>query len=290
MFTESGVSMSTDTIDGNENDAQGPPAAGPRRKKSTGFPVVSLAEAAPILKHAGKYGFTHSTSAFASYMGHSTTNSGAFRQRLAAFRDWRLVAGRGDSLEMTDIARTIAHPESDRAEARALQSAFMNCLVFYRLYADSAKGMPLNRDRLGSRAVLEAGVSPGSKVRFVESFLSSAVAARLAEVLDDGQILLLPFSTDAEPDDELVESDLSTTVVPATARAASPSPSVVKTTLPVVHKVWEFEGGSILFEIQTVNQFPATAFAIVGELFETLGRLATTLAPMGLTDPYGSPE
>jgi hypothetical protein len=263
-----------------EGEGATEPAASPRRKKSTGFPVVSLAEAAPILKQAGRYGFTHSMSAFASYMGHSTTNSGAFRQRLAAFRDWKLVSGRGDSLEMTETARAIAHPESDHAEIRALQSAFMNCLVFYRLYDESAKGIALNPDGLGSRGVLEAGVSPASKHRFVESFLASAVIAGLAEMLDDGHVLLLPFASEDEQDEQDEQSSPSEVTVvapPATARAEAPSPLVVT---PVVHQVWEIDGGSILFEIRTLKPFPASAFAIVGDVFQNLEHLAKTLGPI----------
>lgn len=251
-------------------------APSPRRKKSTGFPVVSLAEAAPILKQAGRYGFTHSMPAFASYMGHSTTNSGAFRQRLAAFRDWKLVSGRGDSLEMTETARAIAHPESDDAEARALQSAFMNCPVFYRLYDESAKGIPLNPDGLGSRGVLEAGVSPASKQRFVESFLASAVIAGLAEMLDDGHVLLLPFASEAAQDEQSSPSEVTVVVPPATARAEAPSPFVAT---PVVHKAWEIDGGSILFEIRTLKPFPPSAFAIVGDVFQNLEHLAKMLGP-----------
>ena len=41
------------------------------RKRSRGFPVVPLSEAAQILKEAGKYGFEHSTASFAAHMGHS---------------------------------------------------------------------------------------------------------------------------------------------------------------------------------------------------------------------------
>jgi hypothetical protein len=251
----------------------------PRRKKTTGFPVVSLAEAAPILKQAGKYGFSHSTAAFAAYMGHSTTNSGAFRQRLAAFRDWKLVAGRGESLDLTDIARTIAHPESDDAEVRALQSAFMNCPVFYRLYQESAKGIPLNRDRLGSRAVLDSGVSPSSKGRFVDSFLASAVVAGLAEILEDGQVLLIPFVTDSSSGYDDAEEDSPSLPELAQRTVASRRSPSGDAPLPVVHKIWEFDGGSIRFEIQTVNSFPPGAFRVVGEVFETLGELAEALKP-----------
>ena len=255
----------------------------PRRKKTTGFPVVSLAEVATILKEAGKYGFDHSTSAFAAYMGHSTTNSGAFRQRLAAFRDWKLIAGRGDSLSMTEIARVIAHPTSPDAERRALQSAFMNSPVFFKLYEGSAKGQPLDGDRLGSRGVLDFGVAPGSKSRFVESFLDSAVAAGLAEVTEDDQVVLLPFGSDKPVDDgpDRPEPDSSAPTVSGHRRNASRREST-----PVVHQSWSIAGGSIEFEIRCDNPLPAIAFATVGEVVASLERLASALAPVSEVDVH----
>lgn len=250
----------------------------PRRKKSTGFPVVSLAEAAAILKGAGKYGFDHSTSAFASYMGHSTTNSGAFRQRLAAFRDWKLIAGRGDSLAMTDIARMIALPKDPEAEQRALQSAFLNSSVFFKLYEDSAKGQPLGRERLGSRAVHDLGVSPGSAGKFVDSFVESAVAAGLAELSDDGQVILLPLASERATEEASSYSDpvLASSAGSTGSGRSQPAP---RSETPVVHQTWDIAGGSIVFEIRTENPLPASAFATVGEVVASLERLAHTLAP-----------
>lgn len=251
------------------------PAA--RRKRATGFPVVSLAEAAAILKEAGKYGFDHSTAAFATYMGHSTTNSGAFRQRLAAFRDWKLIAGRGDSLAMTDIARMIAHPTDDEAERRALQTAFMNSPVFFKLFDESAKGTPLAPGPLGNRAVLKLGVAPGSKDKFVQSFVDSAVAAGLASLNDDGQIVLAPLDVVADdggqqPGDE----QFIDTRQPATSSGRTQSP---RQGTPVVHQAWAIDGGSIVFEIRIDKPLPATAFATVGEVVASLEHLAETLAP-----------
>lgn len=250
-----------------------------RRKRSTGFPVVSLAEAAEILKEAGKYGFDHSTAAFATYMGHSTTNSGAFRQRLAAFRDWKLIAGRGDSLAMTDIARAIAHPTDAAAERRAMQSAFMNSPVFFRLYEESAKGAPLALGPLGNRAVLNLGVAPGSKDKFVQSFVESAVAASLASLNDDGQLVLVPLDTSSDsaqltPTDHGVD-----TAQPPASSSMRAQPSTPLGT-PVVHQTWTIDGGLIVFEIRTNTPLPATAFATVGEVVASLERLAETLAPV----------
>lgn len=252
------------------------PAA--RRKRTTGFPVVSLAEAAAILKEAGKYGFDHSTAAFAAYMGHSTTNSGAFRQRLAAFRDWRLIAGRGDSLAMTDIARMIAHPTDDEAERRALQTAFMNSPVFFKLFDESAKGKPLAPGPLGNRAVLNLGVAPGSKDKFVQSFVDSAVAAGLASLKEDGGIVLAPLEVGADGGQQPSEEQFIGNRQPGPPSSGRTQPAARQGT-PVVHQTWAIDGGSIVFEIRTDKPLPATAFATVGEVVASLEHLAETLAP-----------
>jgi len=253
--------------------------AAPRRKRTTGFPVVPLSEAATILKEAGKYGFEHPTAAFATYMGHSTTNSGAFRQRLAAFRDWKLLAGRGDRLAMTEIGRMIAVPTDDRAEKRALQAAFMNSPEFLKLYEGSAKGQPLVAGPLGGRAVHDFGVAPSSKDKFVQSFSESAIAAGLAERTDDGQLVLVPLDADGAPGEDVVPS--------ATAvQAAHPDRAPIKTQSParhspplVVHQSWKIDEGTITLEIATAKPLPASAFATVGDVVASLERLAATLAP-----------
>jgi hypothetical protein len=262
----------------NDNGAARAPTQ--RRGKTTGFPVVALDEAARIIKEAGKYGFEHSTAAFASYMGHSTTNSGAFRQRLAAFRDWKLIAGRGDTVAMTDIARMIAHPTDDDAERRALQTAFMNCTVFWKLYESSAKGPQLAEGPLGGRAVHDFGVAPGSKAKFVQSFVDSASAAGLAELTDDGKVVLRPVAPAAAPEDwpaNLAPSnDTSAPQITTHVGRTSSTPGAPS---PVVHQVWDIKGGEIVFEIRTNQALPATAFVTVGEVVASLERLASTLSP-----------
>lgn len=248
---------------------------------------MSLAEAARILKEAGKYGFDHSTPMFASYMGHASTNSGAFRQRLAAFRDWKLIAGRGDSLSMTDIARKIALPPDAQTERQALREAFMNSPVFARLYEDMGKNQPLAQSNLGSKAVHDFGVAPASKDKFVQSFVDSAVAADLGELTDDGQVILRSISDDSNSDaSESVEHDMVDGASPSdpVGRGAVPAPaaraqSAARQGTPVVHQVWAIDGGSIVFEIRTDKPLPATAFATVGEVVASLEHLAETLAP-----------
>ena len=99
---------------------------------------------------------------------------------------------------MTDITRTIAHPTDDEAERRALQTAFVNSPVFFKLFDESAQGKPLAPGAIGNRAVLNLRVAPGSKDTFVQSFVASAVAAGLASLNEDGQIVLAPLEVGAD--------------------------------------------------------------------------------------------
>lgn len=279
-----------DTNPNNEDSTSEPStASAARRKRATGFPVVSLAEAAAILKEAGKYGFDHSTAAFASYMGHSTTNSGAFRQRLAAFRDWKLIAGRGDRLAMTDIARVIAHPTDDEAERKALQTAFVNSPVFFKLFDESAKGKPLAAGPLGNRAVLNVGVAPSSKDKFVQSFVDSAVAAGLASLDDDGQVVLAPFDGGADGGQQPSDEQFIDNRQPGPTSLGRTQP-VARQGTPVVHQTWAIDGGSIVFEIRTDRPLPATAFTTVGQVVASLEVLAETLGAHAVQGGIGPEE
>lgn len=149
--------------------------------------MVPLPEAAKILQEAGRYGFEHSVSAFARYMGHSTTNSGTFRQRLAAFRDWKLIAGRGDTVVFTDTAKIIAHPPDERAGVEALQTAYMNCACFPRARPQRAsqrstmvRGAVIFEVRLNQPVPAAVFTQLGVVVKEVE-----ALAARLRELVAD---------------------------------------------------------------------------------------------------------
>lgn len=212
-------------------------------------------------------------------MGHSTTNSGAFRQRLAAFRDWELVAGRGDSLAMTEVARMIAVPTDEIAERRALQTAFMNSEVFRSLYEASAKGQALDTTRLAGRAVHDFGVAPSSKEKFVESFTESAVVAGLADMGEEGQIVLRPAEGEALPEAEGAYDPPTETTEANPAPVRAHRGLGARGAVPVVHQVWEIDGGTITFEISTAKPLPASAFVTVGEVVASLERLATSLSP-----------
>lgn len=241
-------------------------AAKARRSRGTGFPIVPLPEAVGIIREAGKYGFEHSVSAFARYVGHSTTNSSAFRQRLAAFRDWNLVTGRGDTVAFTDTARTIALPRDATAE----QAALMNCAVFVSLYERVSKGQKVDAQRLGAIAVHDLGVSRTSSDRFTASFVASAVAAGLARDADDGRLILLDLEH-VEQDDALL--------VPAgdDGEDHTPRPIAAPRAQPVIRQEWEVTGGSVLIELRLDRPLPASLFSAVGAVVKEAEALAKAL-------------
>lgn len=215
-------------------------------------------------------------------------NCGAFRQRLAAFRDWKLIAGRGDSLAMTDVARMIALSTDDAAERQALQMAFVNCPVFFKLYDQSAKGQPLAAGPLGRKAVHDLGIAAGSKDKFVQSFTESAIAAGLAERTDDDQLVLLPLeSAESGGGEPPAPSQLVGARVEAGSAAIRPGSSQRPSALPVIHQAWDIAGGTITFEVRTAEPLPATAFATIGDVVASLERLAATLAPAPAVDTSG---
>lgn len=254
----------------------------PQRHRTTGFPVVPLPEAESILRDAGKYGFEHSLSAFARAMGHETTNSGAFRQRLSAFRDWKLVAGRGDLISFTDIGRTLAVPPSDEARRTSLRTAFMSFDLFARMYDALAKGETLDPEQLGAVAVHNYGVSPKSRSKFVESFGLSAEAAGLGETSDDGSLLLRgsdeDSGTDPEEDSDDVPDDNPIVGNAAPTETGTRAPSTPRSAVPVVvSQSWDLGDGVVHFEIRRSAPLSGPMFTAVGQVVEALEALAKTL-------------
>lgn len=163
-----------------------------QRKRGAGFPVVALPEAVEILRKAGRHGNEHSISAFATYLGHTTPNSGSFKRRLAAFRDWKFIASAtGDRVVFTDLSRRVAHPTDPAKERSDLQEAFQNCALFWKIYDDSAKGVPISLASLANHGV-QLGVSPLSKEQFAESLSQSAVEAGLAEMDGEKVVFIAP--------------------------------------------------------------------------------------------------
>ncbi len=284
-----------------------------QRKRGAGFPVVALPEAVSILRKAGKHGNEHAITAFAGYLGHSTPNSGSFKRRLAAFRDWKFIAGAtGDRVVFTDLGRRIAFPTDPAKEKRDLQEAFQNCALFWKVYDDSAKGVPINLATLSNHGV-QLGVAPVSKQQFAESLSESAVEAGFAEMESDKIVFVGPdwgeVVTSGAPSGVLHEREIEDSIqvtdqvraVAATAhalrssepvRASAADPGVVvggtdhgeavveRRQEPVgdrpalLHQQsWEIDGGSLILEIRSNHSLPAEAFIQIGKVMAEVEKL-----------------
>lgn len=64
----------------------------------------------------------------AGYLGHATTNSKRSGRSRPHLRDYGLLSGRGESLEITQVGRRTAIPETAEVRLTAKQEAFANTL------------------------------------------------------------------------------------------------------------------------------------------------------------------
>jgi hypothetical protein len=280
------------------------------RKRGAGFPIVALPEAVTILRKAGRHGNEHSISAFATYLGHSTPNSGSFKRRLAAFRDWSFILGMtGDRVVFTDLGRRVAYPTDPAKEKQDLQEAFQNATLFWKVYDDSAKGVGISLATVANHGV-QLGVAPVSKDQFAESLVESAVEAGFAEMEGEKVVFISPgadikveLHDSGQATDELVVGSTDQMVVAAhEARAqgrvgqarvdvATPEISVgpvdfssvplgpVPEERPAVlhQQSWDFTAGNLVFEIKSSRSLPASAFMQIGKVMSEIEKLKDLL-------------
>jgi hypothetical protein len=244
-----------------------------RRKPATGFPVLDLGEAASVLARASQHGWEHTVAEIAGYMGHTTTNSGAFRAKLAALRDYGLISGRGESLEITQVGRRIAIPETEEERLAALQEAFANT-VFGSLYQESVKGSPISTDSIGRRSVNRLGVAPASQGQFGEVFARSAAAAGLAETAGDGKITLV-----TKPQARHSDSENSVSVGrPSGDNPQVPGhPAVRSAPKPVLDQHWPVPGGEVALTVTISRPLSAADFASIGSVVAQIEKLVASL-------------
>lgn len=244
------------------------------KKRGTGFPVISLLAATKIIREAGTYGKVHTANALATYAGHTTANSGPWRAKAAALRDWGLVVSAStDSFALTDRALQIAHPTSPEAAQKAMLEAFNNCKLYVEIFKDMAKGTDLKITQIANTAVTGHGVAVKSKDAFATSFVESAAAVGLATKVsaDVVQLLLAPAdlgTADVQEDssalgEEAAEADRE--VLVKKRRASMP---------PVVNQTWPIENGEITLTISSSKPFEGKVFVEVGTVIGAIEKLA----------------
>lgn len=265
-------------------------------QRGTGFPGLPLDEAAKVTKEAGQYGRAHSDVAFAGYLGHRTPNSGPFRSKMAALRDFGLIERPKDGqVPLTNLGHEIAHPTGN--EQTLLRQAFFCVKPFATVYEESAKGKPLSLDLVANRAVTALGVSPASKDRFAESFRRSVVAAGLGRDGGDGMIELIPpddeaAAIDAEDQEATPAPTLTTegqTPQQPTGSAAAPAENAQRTKRPpIIHQEWPIAGGHVMVEVALDGPLPGSAFGEVGKVMTAVESLVASLEPD--VPPDGGPS
>ncbi len=230
-----------------------------------------------MLARASQHGWEHTVTEIAGYMGHATTNSGAFRAKLAALRDYGLVSGRGESLEITQVGRKIAVPETEQERLAALQEAFANT-VFGPVYQESVKGSPIAIDGIGRRAVNRLGVAPASQGQFGEVFARSAAAAGLAETTGDGKITLGGKPQTRSPDGE---SPGSSDGIAHDKPSVPGHPSSRSALKPVLDQHWPFPDGEVALTITIARPLSAADFASIGAVVAQIEKFVAGLTGGG---------
>jgi hypothetical protein len=300
------------------------------RKRGAGFPIVALPEAVAILRKAGRHGNEHSISAFATYLGHSTPNSGSFKRRLAAFRDWKFVLGMTrDRVVFTELGRRLAYPTDPAKERQDLQEAFQNATLFWIVYSDSAKGVGISLGTLANHGV-QLGVAPVSKDQFAESLAQSAVEAGLAEMEGDkvvflgGNDIAVELRDSAQVTDQTVaahqfygggpvETVRMDAIDPEVVADAADSEAVISRRVAasvqghgqrhikppqepeerpaVLHQqTLDFKGGNLVFEIKSSRSLPASAFMQIGKVMAEIEKLQELLTDKAESGPEPSSE
>ena len=255
-----------------------------RRKRHRGFPTLPLPRAVDVLRAAARFGTEHHLAAFATYMGHEKPSGGAFRSKLAAFRDWGLITrAANERIAFTELGRRLALPPDPDAVRADLQQAFLACDVFRETYENTAKGVPLTTEQIGNTAVHNLGISPTSKSDFARSFAVSAEAVGLATRHGDGTVELLAGTDSPVEAGGTASAETGIDTEDSDGRTASDDDSARKarSTAASVHRSeWPTSSGRVILEIESANPLPPACYGILGSVAEQLQRLAEAL-----TDP-----
>jgi hypothetical protein len=240
-----------------------------KKSRGKGFPVMPLDDAVTATKRAGSYGREHSLDDYAGFLGHSTSNSGPFRRKMAALKDWGLIERDGDRVVLPDLAMRIAHPDSPQDEQGAITQAFRQEPMFAEVYDEASKGVELSLAFLGGRAVNAFGVAPASKDRFAKSFARSVQVAGLGSFEGDAITLT------GEPSDEMdMQNEDGISEIPRERKTVEP-PNIGSS--PTLRQEWQVDGGRLVFEAHLDSPLPAAAYSTVGGVAAAVEELAAVL-------------
>ncbi len=240
---------------------------------------MSLPEAVEAIRTIAKHGFNLSEDAVAGHLGHATVNSGPFRSKVAALRDYGLLSAEGYGVTPLGQDLSLPDPTKDGGEQAALARAFRNADIFAKVYDSLQRGHSYAADGIGNIAVRTHRVRPKSKSEFEKSFVESVLAAGLMERTADGQLRAVGSRREEE-----VEGDEEADVeMPPGQR-----PKGRRSVLPVVHHTWQVADGEIVFEVVLHGTMPATAYGQIQKIVEQGDELANMLGLAGADELCGA--
>ena len=175
-------------------------AAKPRAKSAVGFPYFdfdsSLAVAKTIRDQGGSSGLHDQ---IAHWLGYQSIKSGTYLTRVAAAKQFGLVASTGSGLAVSDLALSILAPVMPTDAASAKARAFLNVELFSKVNTDfhgRALPPPMGLQNLFQNTY---GIVPDRVQQAVRVFLSSASQTGYLVGSGDSQRLVTPVSGSVTP-------------------------------------------------------------------------------------------
>ncbi len=265
-----------------------------RARRGASFPTMDLASVVEVIHKVGGHGAEFSLSAFAQYCGHSTANSGPFRTKFAAFRDWSLVTKNKEGrVVLTDLGQDVARSPEPLADRALLSRVFDACATFKTFYDNQAKGVPIKAEMLGRAATFDLKVAAKSQDRFVKTLVDSAVTVGLASVDADGKTVTFDAAgavgvEPVQPEPEASSVAPAPDATPARQVDAAPNPAAVApvaAAAPVassaapllLRQVWPTATGEVVLAIHSNDPLPAAAFGLVGKVVQAAEELAKSI-------------
>lgn len=253
-----------------------------RAPRGAGYPALDLEKAVGIIHTVGAHGGDLSVSAFAQYCGHSTANSGPFRTKVAAFRDWSLATKKGDRILLTDLGKEVAKSPDPMADHGLLRRVFEACKIFQAFAENQAKGVPIKRETLGRAAIFDHKISAKTQDQFVATLVDSLTTVGLATT--DSGAGTVTFLSPSDP------AAKAPAAPPAHAPAAR-APATPSAGAPVLlRQVWPTASGEVVLAIHSTDPLPASAFTLVGDVVKAAEALANSIGLPGLPAEPPKPE
>lgn len=168
--------------------AVGSGEAPPPRQRSVStiaFPYSDLAEAEKAAAHVAGSGGQCRPEQLSAWLGHSTLNSGAFRNKVAAAKLFGVLEGRRNQILLAGLGRRLMDPESAR---QARVEAFLT-VPLYRTLFERWKGKKMPGVMGLELEMLRLGVARTQVQAARQAFLRSAEQAGFLES-GTGQMVL----------------------------------------------------------------------------------------------------